>query len=39
MMYLALSYDHRLLDGKDAVSLLISIKEQLEKPERLLLNL
>ena len=39
MMYLALSYDHRLLDGKDAVSFLISIKEQLEKPERLLLNL
>jgi 2-oxoglutarate dehydrogenase E2 component (dihydrolipoamide succinyltransferase) len=39
MMYLALSYDHRLLDGKDAVSFLINIKEQLEKPERLLLNL
>jgi len=39
MMYLALSYDHRLLDGKDAVSFLISVKEQLEKPERLLLNL
>ena len=39
MMYLALSYDHRLLDGKDAVSFLISIKEQLEKPEGLLLNL
>ena len=36
MMYLALSYDHRLLDGKDAVSFLISIKEQLEKPEGLL---
>ena len=39
MMYLALSYDHRLLDGKDAVSFLISIKEQLEKPERLLINI
>ena len=39
MMYLALSYDHRLLDGKDAVSFLITIKEQLEKPERLLLSL
>ena len=39
MMYLALSYDHRLLDGKDAVSFLVSIKEQLESPQRLLLNL
>lgn len=39
MMYLALSYDHRLLDGKEAVTFLISIKEQLESPERLLLNL
>ena len=39
MMYLALSYDHRLLDGKEAVSFLVSIKEQLESPERLLLNL
>ena len=39
MMYLAMSYDHRLLDGKEAVSFLVSIKEQLESPERLLLNL
>ena len=39
MMYLALSYDHRLLDGKDAVSFLICIKEQLESPQKLLLNL
>ena len=39
MMYLALSYDHRLLDGKDAVGFLICIKEQLESPQRLLLNL
>ena len=39
MMYLALSYDHRLLDGKEAVTFLISITEQLESPERLLLNL
>ena len=39
MMYLALSYDHRLLDGKEAVTFLVSIKEQLESPERLLLNL
>ena len=39
MMYLAMSYDHRLLDGKEAVSFLIAIKDQLESPERLLLNL
>ena len=39
MMYLALSYAHRLLDGKDAVSFLIAIKDQLESPEKLLLNL
>ena len=39
MMYLAMSYDHRLLDGKEAVTFLVSIKVQLESPERLLLNL
>tara|TARA_B100001057_G_scaffold137317_1_gene136962 strand:+ start:1186 stop:2388 length:1203 start_codon:yes stop_codon:yes gene_type:complete len=39
MMYLAMSYDHRLLDGKEAVTFLVSIKDQLESPERLLLNL
>ena len=39
MMYLALSYDHRLLDGKDAVTFLLTIKELLETPDRLLLNL
>ena len=39
MMYLALSYDHRLLDGKEAVAFLIAIKDQLESPEKLLLNL
>ena len=39
MMYLAMSYDHRLLDGKEAVTFLVSIKEQLESAERLLLNL
>ena len=39
MMYLAMSYDHRMLDGKEAVSFLVSIKEQLENPEKLLLNL
>ena len=39
MMYLAMSYDHRMIDGKEAVSFLVSIKEQLENPEKLLLNL
>lgn len=37
MMYLALSYDHRIIDGKEAVSFLVRIKELLEDPERLLL--
>lgn len=39
MMYLAMSYDHRLLDGKEAVAFLIAIKDQLESPEKLLLNI
>jgi 2-oxoglutarate dehydrogenase E2 component (dihydrolipoamide succinyltransferase) len=38
MMYLALSYDHRIIDGKEAVQFLISIKEALEDPVRLLLK-
>ncbi|MCX7091141.1 MAG: 2-oxoglutarate dehydrogenase complex dihydrolipoyllysine-residue succinyltransferase [Legionellales bacterium] len=38
MMYLALSYDHRLIDGKDSVQFLVSVKELLEDPARLLLN-
>lgn len=38
MMYLALSYDHRLIDGKEAVSFLIHIKNRLEDPTRLLLE-
>ena len=38
MMYLALSYDHRIIDGKEAVQFLISIKEALEDPTRLLLK-
>ena len=38
MMYLALSYDHRLLDGKDAVTFLVTIKELLEDPARMLLD-
>lgn len=39
MMYLALSYDHRLVDGRDAVGFLIRIKECIEDPERLLLEI
>ena len=39
MMYLALSYDHRLVDGKEAVTFLIRIKESLESPTRLLLEM
>jgi len=39
MMYLALSYDHRLVDGKEAVTFLIRIKESLESPARLLLEM
>ena len=38
MMYLALSYDHRMIDGKDAVRFLVTIKELLEDPARLLLD-
>ncbi len=39
MMYLALTYDHRLIDGRDAVLFLIKIKESIEDPERLILGL
>ncbi|EHL98866.1 dihydrolipoyllysine-residue succinyltransferase, E2 component of oxoglutarate dehydrogenase complex, partial [Acetobacteraceae bacterium AT-5844] len=39
MMYLALSYDHRIVDGKEAVSFLVRVKESLEDPRRLLLDL
>ena len=39
MMYLALSYDHRIVDGKEAVSFLKNIKDTLEEPKRLFLNL
>src|SRR6185503_12151952 len=38
MMYLALSYDHRVVDGKEAVTFLVRIKEAIEDPERLLLE-
>ena len=39
MMYLALSYDHRIIDGREAVLTLVTIKELLEDPARLLLDL
>jgi 2-oxoglutarate dehydrogenase E2 component (dihydrolipoamide succinyltransferase) len=39
MMYLALSYDHRMIDGKEAVQFLVTIKELLEDPTRLLLEI
>jgi len=39
MMYLALSYDHRIVDGKEAVSFLVRVKESIEDPRRLLLDL
>ena len=38
MMYLALTYDHRIIDGREAVQFLVTIKEQLEDPARLLLQ-
>src|SRR6202021_1792830 len=39
MMYLALSYDHRLVDGREAVTFLVRVKECLEEPARLVLDL
>ena len=39
MMYVALSYDHRLIDGKEAVTFLVKVKEAIESPERMLLEL
>jgi len=39
MMYIAISYDHRIIDGKDAVLFLVDIKNQLENPQRMLLGL
>jgi 2-oxoglutarate dehydrogenase E2 component (dihydrolipoamide succinyltransferase) len=38
MMYLAVTYDHRIIDGKEAVQFLVTIKQQLEDPGRLLLS-
>ena len=39
MMYLALSYDHRIIDGREAVTFLVRVKECIEDPQRLLLDL
>jgi len=39
MMYLALSYDHRIIDGRESVSFLVRVKELLEDPTRLLLGI
>ena len=39
MMYLALSYDHRLIDGREAVSFLVRVKDCIENPERMLLEI
>ena len=39
MMYLALSYDHRIIDGKEAVSFLVTVKNAIEDPARLLLEI
>ena len=38
MMYLALSYDHRLIDGREAVRFLVTVKELIEDPARILLE-
>jgi len=38
VMYLAMSYDHRLIDGREAVQFLVRVKECIEDPERLLLE-
>jgi len=39
MMYLALSYDHRIVDGAEAVTFLVRVKECIEDPERILLDI
>jgi 2-oxoglutarate dehydrogenase E2 component (dihydrolipoamide succinyltransferase) len=38
MMYIALSYDHRIIDGKESVSFLVRVKDAIEDPQRLLLD-
>jgi 2-oxoglutarate dehydrogenase E2 component (dihydrolipoamide succinyltransferase) len=39
MMYVALTYDHRLVDGREAVTFLVKVKQEIEDPARLLLGL
>jgi 2-oxoglutarate dehydrogenase E2 component (dihydrolipoamide succinyltransferase) len=39
MMYLALSYDHRLIDGKEAVTFLVKVKQAIEDPARLVIGI
>jgi 2-oxoglutarate dehydrogenase E2 component (dihydrolipoamide succinyltransferase) len=39
MMYLALSYDHRIIDGREAVTFLVRVKDALEDPRRLLIDM
>jgi 2-oxoglutarate dehydrogenase E2 component (dihydrolipoamide succinyltransferase) len=39
VMYIALTYDHRVVDGKEAVQFLVAIKERIEQPERLLFSI
>jgi 2-oxoglutarate dehydrogenase E2 component (dihydrolipoamide succinyltransferase) len=39
IMYLALSYDHRIVDGREAVSFLVRIKECIEDPQRIMLDM
>jgi 2-oxoglutarate dehydrogenase E2 component (dihydrolipoamide succinyltransferase) len=39
MMYLALSYDHRIVDGREAVTFLVRVKECIEDPQRMLLEM
>ena len=38
MMYIALSYDHRIIDGRDAVQFLVRVKQCIEDPQRMLLD-
>jgi 2-oxoglutarate dehydrogenase E2 component (dihydrolipoamide succinyltransferase) len=39
VMYVALTYDHRLIDGREAVSFLVLVKEEIEDPERMLIDI
>jgi len=39
MMYVALSYDHRIVDGREAVTFLVRVKEHIENPERIMMEI